>query len=72
MALRYVKVEVMSEDVFVPVLVNIVALKPGDTLRWNHDDVPPYAGKAGAKRAAPSAAKAAPSGAKQRAKKKQR
>ena len=68
MALRYVKVEVMKEDVFVPVLVNIVALSPGDTLRWNHDDIPPYAGKTGAKRSAPNA----PAGAKAQAKKKQR
>lgn len=52
MALQYEKVEVMNEHVFVPMLVNTMALKAGDTLLWDHGNIPPHTknlkvGKAG-------------------------
>ena len=40
MVMRYEKVEVMKEQVNVPVLVNSVALREGETLLWKHGDVP--------------------------------
>ena len=46
MVMRYEKVEVMKEQVNVPVLVNSVALREGDTLLWKHGDVPQLGKKA--------------------------
>ena len=60
MAIRYEKREVMKEYVFVPVLVNTVALKAGDTLRWKHDDVPPHVKSAGSSKASTDCTRAEP------------
>ena len=40
MSIRYEKVEVHSEHVYIPILTNTCALKRGDYLRWKHGDVP--------------------------------
>ena len=38
--LNFETVEVMSERMYVPFLSNIVALKDGDVLQWNNEDIP--------------------------------
>ena len=40
MSVRYEDVDIQGERVHIPILINTCALKRGDSLRWNRDDVP--------------------------------